>query len=745
MALVLLKKKPRDFEEFCLNIEYTPKQMMQELIPNCFAFLLPIEAGCKGIKYETRAEEMKTKIDGYYTAKEQELIMLREVASVIGHVLEYVFDREKFKEISGFDFEVHFEVEMLDCANFNKCLKHLRRYFSMPAGNSLATFFCNKRCNFVQQLLMTQKKKIQNTSLKEHKMLHFLQYCVFVEKLFDYLNDTSVLPKTSNKGFLINEIVYFICFILLDEAYGIRLRQTASNFFSKFMKTIFPVCADEVKPLLNKILSTLVFICKKFKGTMNAFESNCFSIIEFLMNDQEALLENEISALDQFPEQEEFAELKRKQLATKYKNGNFSLQEEIDLFLKVKKRKVEGLIALRQHLAQNKSELKILYSKLSETLGFSEDGENSLLHKLIRSLISYARNSANDEERAVEAVKCLGEVGNYDVATMTFITEDHQTSTIYKDMASVVNCQKTICHMALDQMETMVLHHNPRVFEAASRACYSMLESTSAKGYKLSVYLRPFYTNTVSSIGIFYEALNKTKELNFIKTFKTEEYSTYKTWIKRLVGSMLIFVGDKTLEPVSSAQKTFAENLNPMIFQLLLMYDDEKVNKEIIDGINFFFAEASVKINHPKANEGSNYLNKLVIKQMLKLVECIRVHCQDHRKSDMAKQLNLNYLHIAKASKHCEAFFTAALYCEKWAEKRLNDKTATFATSMIRRFRKSCTKLSLQSASTTLQICLSTQELCGRCTFKPAIETGRTFSSAMLLTLKISLSFTSNC
>lgn len=683
MALAILKKRPREIDEFCRTIEYAPKLMLQEVMTNCFAFVLPIEAGCQGIVYEARAEELKRKIDNHFSAEEQESIMLRRTAAVISHVLENVFDKEKFKEFNGFDFEILYEVEMIDCVNFNKCLNHLKRYFSIPANSSIMTFFCNKRSNFIEQLLMTQKKKIQCTKLKEHKVLYFLQYCVLVEKLFEYFNDSSVSSATSIKGFLIKEIVYFICFLLSDETYGERLRQTVVSFFSKFLSMIFPVCADDVKPLLHKIFSTLVTICSIESPKMNSFEQKCFNIIEFLMNDQGALLENEILNLDKFPDTEQFHQVREKQLAVKYKNGTFTLEEEIDLFLKVEKRKAEGLIALRKHLTQEKTELKVLYDVMSETLGFRGDGENNLIHKLLRSLICYAQSSSIDEQRSVEAVKCLGEIGIYDLVTMVFVTENHQKVTIYKDMESVVKCQETICQAALEKMETIVMHTDPRIFEAASKACYHMLESTSSKNYKLSIYLRPFNTNTSSGTGIFYETVSQTKKLNFIGTFKKNEFSSYQMWIKGLVSSMLIFVGDKTLEPVASAQTTFSETLSPMLFQLLLMYDEEQVNKEIIEGIDFFFAEAAVKISHPKANEGSNYLNKLAIKQIIKLVECIRIHCQDHRKSDMAKRLSTaSYLHIAKASKHCEAFFTAVLYCEKWAEKRLEEKSSTFTTSI---------------------------------------------------------------
>jgi hypothetical protein len=77
---------------------------------------------------------------------------------------------------------------------------------------------------------------------------------------------------------------------------------------------------------------------------------------------------------------------------------------------------------------------------------------------------------------------------------------------------------------------------------------------------------------------MFCETPKNGKTLDFVKLLKDEEYSTYKTWIKRLVPSMLLIAGDKILEPVSSVQKSFAELLSPLMMQLLLCYNDEEIN-----------------------------------------------------------------------------------------------------------------------------------------------------------------------
>lgn len=665
-------------------MEMQPKPRIQELLPECFSFIIPIEAGCHNTQHEAKAVEMNNKVRSYFSDSELQSALLTNTPKVIGCILENVHDREKFKEICEFEMEVYSAGGMINCASFDGCLNQIKSKFVKSENHAILTYFCleAKYFNFIEKLLTIQKKKVQSTSLKEHKLLYLLQYCVLVEKLFVYLTNSAVPQSNSIKGFLVRDITNFLSLLLSDEKYGKRLRETASNFLSTFLKKTLPACADDLKPFLNNILSVLVNICKKTTtSTTGAFETKCFSIIQFLVIEQQAALEDEIVNLDNFPENPEFNELRQTQLDIKYKNGKFSLVQEIEHFLKIDKRKIEGLVALREHLAEKKLELKVLFDDLSSTLGFSEEGELSLLHNLVRSLVGYARSF--QEDQAIEAIKCLGEIGNYDLSTMVFITESHQKAKVYHKIESLKQCQEMICSSALDRMESMLLYDNPRIFESASDACYHMLGTVSSDGYKPSVYLRPFNTNTRVPT-MFYENPKTGKTLDFVKTLKNEEYSTYKTWIKRLARSMMIFAGNKILEQVSSAQQTFAELMNPLMMQLLLCYNETAVNDEITAGINYFFDTASDKLNCPKVYEGSIFLKKQAIRQMLKLVECIRIHCQEHPKSSIAKNLHLNYLNIAKAAKHCEAFFTAVLYCEMWAEKRLKKKSESisFESSM---------------------------------------------------------------
>jgi len=164
--LFLLKNRLRDHEEFGNVAEISQKTTLIDLLPNCFSYLLPIKAGCLGIKYEAKAETMKGKMDSYISAVEQNSELLRNVSQVIGFLLENVADPAKFKEICGFELEVHASEEMIDCASFEKCLLHLRTNFSIPVCQSLITFFCSNKnfCHFIEKLVLIAKKKVHSTS-----------------------------------------------------------------------------------------------------------------------------------------------------------------------------------------------------------------------------------------------------------------------------------------------------------------------------------------------------------------------------------------------------------------------------------------------------------------------------------------------------------------------------------------------------------------------------------------------------
>jgi serine-protein kinase ATM len=74
-------------------------------------------------------------------------------------------------------------------------------------------------------------------------------------------------------------------------------------------------------------------------------------------------------------------------------------------------------------LAKNKDDLIILYENLKNIRGFSEDCENSVIHKLINTLVLHTQSK--DMQRSLEAAKCLGEIGPANLQTIVIREENN--------------------------------------------------------------------------------------------------------------------------------------------------------------------------------------------------------------------------------------------------------------------------------------------------------------------------------
>ncbi|CAO1305967.1 unnamed protein product [Diamesa serratosioi] len=673
MLLAILKNDGKKFEDFCNTTEIRVNIAIEKVLPNCLAFMLPIQAAVPNLKFEDKAESMNCKIEKYFKKDQLKPFLLQNVAKVIGFVLENVYDEKMFQEICDFNFEIFRDPEMINAKGFEMCLNHLGKNFKTTGSQSLLTHFCNTRPDLLENLLMNCKSKIQSTTLKEHKLLYLLQYCVFVKHLLDYLNEPA--KKDDIKGFIVRDVVYFTCYLLIEKDYGSRVNETACNFLHIILTNIFPVCSEVVKPFLNYIVSSLTSVCK---GKPTPLQRKSLATIKFLIVDQKSLLNDNIGYLDDFPNNDLFAELRHEQQEIKYKSGKFTLIQEIEHFLLTDNRKIEGLVSLREHLGSKTEEFHLLFDDLGKTLGFSEDGEQSILHKLIRALISYVKKGDTDQEKSIEAIKCLGEIGAYDLATMVFMNQD-KLSTVYQPTTTVDGCIEMICKVSLNKLSsTLLLRQDPRVFSVASECCFHIFNSNHAIHYRADdEYLRPFHTKTLNGKMLFNAQPTTNFSLDFVKIFKNHEFDSYNTWITKLANNLLFFVGDQVLMKVTDVECTYAEQIVPIIIQLILCYNNSELNENIVKSVNYYFDEHCEKQKSLQVYENSMYLNKFAIKIMLNIVECIRMYRQNNPSVPFVCEFN--HLSIAKVAKYCQAYFTAVLYCELWAQKKLSDE----ATNII--------------------------------------------------------------
>lgn len=267
-----------------------------------------------------------------------------------------------------------------------------------------------------------------------------------------------------------------------------------------------------------------------------------------------------------------------------------------------------------------------MYNALHETKCFSEDGEKSLLHKLVQVLIAHINGV--DEQKAIEAVKCLGEIGAYDLATMVF-ESDASSDSIYHEALSSAQVEELSVKTALEKLNLLLVHFHPKVFQPVSAACYHLLSKEVGKKHPF-IYLNLFMIRPKeSNETVFINPCNLSQELNLLEIFTDEENSNYSCFIQRICCALFTYLGDKVLQCVSAVQVSFAEKMVPMLIQVLLSYESSTLNQKIVETVNYFFEESSEKQKSTNPlMKNSIFLNKFAIKILLNMAECVRIHRQ---------------------------------------------------------------------------------------------------------------------
>lgn len=127
-----------------------------------------------------------------------------------------------------------------------------------------------------------------------------------------------------------------------------KVKLAVCKYLLKFCQKILPRCANPFKQFLNYVVSFLMPIAKQKEHTVTVDEA--MKILKFLIVEQGAHLKEAIAVLDSFPSQPKFEQLAEIHREAKYNGRAFTLSDEIEYFLKVDKRKVEGLLALKEQV-----------------------------------------------------------------------------------------------------------------------------------------------------------------------------------------------------------------------------------------------------------------------------------------------------------------------------------------------------------------------------------------------------------
>lgn len=290
------------------------------------------------------------------------------------------------------------------------------------------------------KFLYALKLQIQETTFLEEKMLLLFHFCILADPISDIIRSVAMDGRhhDHNVEFFVRDFLHFFGNLINTSDDLPELKLATCKYFLRFCKHILPAVAEYFKPYLNFVVSVLVPIIKKNDHEQLAACS--MDLLKFLIGDQVDRLRDAIAVLDRFPSQSIFNALRQVQDRIKYGEKEFSLVEEIDHFLSVEKRKIEGLIALKEHvryfdgkkhknryainiygltfllqLSTKKNELQQMVQSIYDVHGFSEDCENSIIHRLINSLLLIVQGV--DLDKAMMAARCLGELGPIDLGT----------------------------------------------------------------------------------------------------------------------------------------------------------------------------------------------------------------------------------------------------------------------------------------------------------------------------------------
>lgn len=338
ITICILRHKSNDLEMFAQIMRSNVKDLIKPNLTNCLAYLLPYYAGSS---QKDEFQIMENKIKEYFGTKIEKCLK-ESPGEIIENLLLNICDEITFKEFFGFNIECDSNEWNLNYKEFLKCLEKLKTFQKTKDPSNQITIFCKTEPFHVQNLLISIKTKIQNSSILEQKLQYFFQLCILIRLLTDFLQSNE---DSNAKIFFVRDICYYLCHLMSHPDKNV-LNQAAGEFFNKFTNAID---VELFAPHMNLIVSTLVPLCK---SEIQFFSDLSLKTLKFFIQEKNHMLMNSIGLLDNFPEDELFDEMRKIYEQAKYRDGRiFTLREEIEHFLQNDNRRVEGLIQLRQHVS----------------------------------------------------------------------------------------------------------------------------------------------------------------------------------------------------------------------------------------------------------------------------------------------------------------------------------------------------------------------------------------------------------
>ncbi|CAL7943643.1 unnamed protein product [Xylocopa violacea] len=667
---------------FCIYVNIPFVQIIENIFPQMFTWLLY----CINEYNGNTSKKLASKIFHNLISNQNEFSQIGTFSSLFNDkfeeilmcLVERLHDEDHLQEM----LEMRVSYAMSNPPHFkrevvNSCLKYIEKN-CYTQNMSIQHFLVSNCPNVLQKILLRLNNSIYKKEFEEHRIKAFHQYIFFctliVEKLKENYFDTL-------SWYIIKDIGYSLLHII--KIYT-DIRVIACKYFYKFVKHVLPARSEQVKEILNFTVVTLVPIVETENIPV------AINILQFLLIDQKDVLCDAIEKLHSFPNIPLFKKIRTIHNNLKYKTKKiYSLAEEVQFFLSTTIDKgtcysVEDIAYLRRQLSTRKEEVRELYNKLETFRGFSEDCVSSMLHQLVYKLIKTTASS--DINVSIEAVKCLGELGPTDLASMILYFErDHVNESS--------NLIEILSYKIVIIMVQFLFQNDIELRKISANILYVIFSSswgqkllnleyieklTFVLGESQTVlpinYIQPFIackSSDTNSIGISYTNINNIiNPNNAIWTVESENsYSSWIIAITRKVAKCFPGFYFENLIPICALSTDFCEIILPRII-FLIIHKYEEFTTTVCSCIDKFFEyhfNFTIETNIPsyKLHKCTNCDHRIV-RSMLTIVNYIRMQISNNF-------LKLNYIHIAKAAQYCSAFFTAILYAEMSCDAILND------------------------------------------------------------------------
>ncbi|XP_029658408.2 serine-protein kinase ATM isoform X1 [Octopus sinensis] len=479
-----------------------------------------------------------------------------------------------------------------------------------------------------------------------------------------------------------------------DEKYIEATIELALKLLLQFNFASSTSFSKEFSKFLPQIVKTLMPYCCGY-----TFSHTVLNLLEsMIFNDN---YEKGILELDPFPKSETLQKFRKRHQSLKYKCGKFSLQQEIEWFLKTGKdvtlyrgtRSVESLKFLHKQLQKHTHKFRDL---------IVQDGSEDIVCQLVQELACIIQNGSGEVAEA--AALCLGIIGPVDISLWT--SSSQLSRNLYQDQSQLENLpvyQENTKQQKYFQifylLNQYLVDSCMTTVQCAAQVLRSMLSTKAGRQFKrnnlqyVPFFFKSFYPFLKSKGQVTTKDPSKSINIDNEELWNPS-HSNHSDWIINLTCSLIQSdaVEDEMLQvlgPICQVKTEFCELVLPYLVHDICLNQEGDIEAVLTQHINNFFVQHSSISNSPNVDVTSKStgntikicMNKQSVQKMLNVVQYLR---QQPRTTHTAKKsskrsencpqtswqnnfwLDLDYSHIAKAANFCSAHFTAILYSEIW-------------------------------------------------------------------------------